>query len=181
MRSVRLLLPLALLTLLGSLLLLPEQEQVPDNARTTRESIREDTIKKEELTRSAPAQSRPTGPHTPDSPFGRIASLAAALDHGRPVTLRTATGGERTFWMRPRRVLGEDFQITLGTRRGSVLDAQPRIYEGAAWEADGQLTRAIFAIVGGSFAAVLSGPDETVREIHTDPATGLFRHHSPAF
>ena len=71
--------------------------------------------------------------------------------------------------MRPRKAVGDDFQITLGTERDSVLSNIPLIYEGASWNED-QPTHANFAIVGQSFAAILTGPDGIVYEIHTDPS-----------
>ena len=52
-----------------------------------------------------------------------------------------------------------------------MLSNIPLIYEGASWNED-QPTHANFAIVGQSFAAILTGPDGIVYEIHTDPVTG---------
>ena len=172
MRSARTLVPLTLLFLLGVLLFLPSTKQrlgtnlVNDSGLQPTETLQ----KIDNPSRDTSSNSHPNKQSSSrQSP--RWAKLTKALELGNPVVLRTPTGGDRTFWMRPRKAVGDDFQITLGTERDSVLSNIPLIYEGASWNED-QPTHANFAIVGQSFAAILTGPDGIVYEIHTDPVTG---------
>ena len=105
----------------------------------------------------------------------RTRGLAAALDAGEAV--RLAIGGEvpRTFLMRPRRLLAEAFQITLGEDRKLRLDAGTRVYEGRERRGGEAQARVVVALAGGAVAAVITEANGAVIRLRTDEVTGELR------
>ncbi len=95
--------------------------------------------------------------------------LAMALDTGCPLLVRSADGAAQEFLIRPRRLLGDNFQITLGQRRDSTLPAGIRSYEGREGTG-GAVMHA--AIAGGAFAAEIEEANGTTRYLRTDEASG---------
>ena len=154
MRSPRTLVPLTLLFLLGVLLFLPSTKQrlgtnlVNDSGVQPTETLQKIDNPSRDTSNNSNPNKQSSSRQSP-----RWAKLTKALKRGNPVVLRTPTGGDRTFWMRHRKAVGDDFQITLGTERDSVLSNIPLIYEGASWNED-QPTHANFAIVGQSLSLI---------------------------
>ncbi len=100
----------------------------------------------------------------------RTRELAAALDAGSALLVRAPDGAVREFVIRPRRLLGDDFQITIGEDRGSTFAAGVRSYEGRTAGA-----RIAAAIAGGAFAAEIEEADGATTYLLTDETTGGLR------
>ena len=104
----------------------------------------------------------------------RTRGLAAVLDAGQPLGLALEGAPRRTFLMRPRRLLADHFQVTLGGDQSLRLEAGTRVYEGREHRG-GQSVRLVVALAGGAVAAVLTEANGNVIRLRTDAATGDLR------
>jgi hypothetical protein len=98
--------------------------------------------------------------------------LVAALDAGAPLRVRAPDGAVREFLIRPRRLFGDDFQITLGDDHARRLSAGVRAYEGLHGESGARLHA---GIAGGAFAAEIEEVDGATTYLRTDATTGELR------
>jgi hypothetical protein len=160
---------------------LSQPPKAREPARPVKEETPSGTIEGDEEMKA-----RETREVTPQA-GGKWSRLSVALEQGFPVKLKRAEGGTETFWMRPRKAVGSNFRITVGTDRAGAMPDIPRIYEGYRFYTDNPdekpmgdeatpvpafRTFATFAIVGNSFAAVIHETGGIAREITTNPATG---------
>ena len=123
--------------------------QVPSDPKLTENQTAHDST-------TLPAHHQPTK---------KWQALSQHLDLGRPISLRIGSQ-KRTAWLRPTRVLADDFQITLGTDKTNQLPSiTPKTWNGFV---DNLNTQISLTIAGNSLAAHVSEPDGTVHLITTN-------------
>lgn len=103
--------------------------------------------------------------------------LTEALLQGVPlrVSLNDELGkiAKLDLLVRPMRVLGDRFQVSLGSNFENTLPANIATYEGWSFIPNGtRFGRTTVAMVNGAFSAVLREEDGSIIELKTDPKSG---------
>ena len=140
-------------------------DMTPQLRTTVAES--EGSFLDETKTPNIPNQSIATNASIPggsDQQAKRWKDLRRHLDLGRPISLQIGSQ-KRMAWLRPTQVLGENFQITLGSEKSNSLSSfSPKTWTGFVENLN---THISLTIAGNSLAAQVSEPDGNVHLITT--------------
>jgi hypothetical protein len=114
---------------------------------------------------------------TSDVPLrASVLRLVDAMDRGVPVQLTVDGEASRTLLLRPRKLLADNFRMTLGVgdEGERVLDPQMvRTYSGRGLIAGGRLgARVSVVVVDSAIAAVIEEVNGDVLQVRTDAQTG---------